>query len=245
MRPVFVMACPVSLFLQSLSCHPVRMLATMGSALMLDRLLRLLVFFLVARFVSIRDCEGAVLWTFRDSGSVAFVEQFGVSLRETNATNVGSRAVLAAVLPGALLTLIPKVWLVVCLKDFPGSSPLNQGMVHGALGRGPPPKRSQTPPTSRRGPTVSPEPPPGAGTGYVRFDEGPLTPLPAPLSAQPVAQVLPPGPASCATPLPIGPVVDSVADQLRALELLSSFMDAPEIEALRSRLVLSPYACPF
>ena len=53
------------------------------------------------------------------SGSVAFVEQFGVGLRETNATNVGSRALLAAVLPVALLTLIPKVWLVVCLKVFP------------------------------------------------------------------------------------------------------------------------------
>ena len=73
---------------------------------------------------------------------------------------------------------------------------------------------------------MSPKPPPGAGTGYVRFDEGPLTPPPAPLSAQPVAQVLSPGPpASCATPLPVGQVVDSVADQLRALELLSSFMD--------------------
>ena len=46
------------------------------------------------------------------------------------------------------------------------------------------------------------------------------------MSAQPVNQVLPPGPpAGCATPLPVGPVVDSVADQLRALELLSSFMD--------------------
>ena len=63
--------------------------------------------------------RGVALWTFRDSGSVAFVEQFGVSLRETNATNVGSRAVLAGVLPGALLTLIPKVWLVVCVRVFP------------------------------------------------------------------------------------------------------------------------------
>ena len=116
---MFVMASSVSLFLQSLSWHPVRMLVTMGRALMLDRLLRLLVFFLVARFVSIRDFEGVVLWTFRGSGSVAFVEQFGVGLRETNATNVGSCVVLAFVLPGALLTLIPKVWLVVCLKVFP------------------------------------------------------------------------------------------------------------------------------
>ena len=55
-------------------------------------------------------------------------------------------------------------------QSFPGSSPLNPGMVHGPLGRGPPPKRSQTPPTSRRGPTVSPKPPPSAGTGHVRFD---------------------------------------------------------------------------
>ena len=77
-------------------------------------------------------------------------------------------------------------------RGFPGSSPLNLGMVHAPLGRGPPPKRSQTPPTSRRGPTVSPKPPPGAGTGYVRFDEGPLVPPPAPMSSQPVNQVLPP-----------------------------------------------------
>ena len=84
---------------------------------------------------------------------------------------------------------------------------------------------------------------PGAGTGYVRFDEGPLTPPPAPMSAQPVAQVLTPGhPASCATPLPVGPVFDSVADQLRALELHRSFMDHPEVEALRSRLV-PPLLC--
>ena len=65
----------------------------------------------------------------------------------------------------------------------------------------------------------------------------PLLPL---LSAQPVNQVLPPGPPSgCGAPLPVGPVVDSVADQLRALELLSCFMDLPEVEALRSRLVPS------
>ena len=132
-----------------------------------------------------------VLWTFQGSGSVAFVEQFGVGQRGTNATNVGSRVVLAAVLPGALPYLDPQGAIGGLPQGFPGSSPLK---VHGPLGRGPPPKRSQTPPTSRRGPTVSPKPPPGAGTGYVRFDEGPLTPPPAPLSAQPVAQVLPPGP---------------------------------------------------
>ena len=68
------------------------------------------------------------------------------------------------------------------------------------------------------------------------------------MSTQPAVQVLPPGPpAGCATPLPVGPVVDSVADQLRALDLLSSFMEPPEVEALRSRLVPppSPHACPF
>ena len=45
-------------------------------------------------------------------------------------------------------------------------------------------------------------------------------------------------------PLPVGPVVDSVADQLRALELLSSFMDPPEVEALRSRLEPPPTPVP-
>ena len=90
-----------------------------------------------------------------------------------------------------------------------------------------------------------PEPPPGAGTGHVRFDEGPLIPPPATMSAHPVDQVLTPGPpASCATPLPVGPVVDSMADQLRALELLSSFMDPPEVEALRSWLVPPPVRVP-
>ena len=78
-------------------------------------------------------------------------------------------------------------------QGFPGSSPLNLGMVHGPFGRGRPHKRSQPTPTSRRGPTVSPKPPPGAGTGYVRFDEGPLVPPPAPMSSQPVNQVLPLG----------------------------------------------------
>ena len=99
---------------------------------MLDCLLRLLVFFLIAQFVSSRgfkrggplDVSGAVaVW--------AIVEQFGVwPYEEPMPQNVGSRAVQAAVLPRALLTLIPKVWLVVSLKVFPGSSPLNPGM-HG------------------------------------------------------------------------------------------------------------------
>ena len=69
-RPVFVMASPVSLFLQSLSWHPVRMLAPMGSALMLDRLLRLLVFFLVALHGS-SLFETARGWSFGRSGTVA------------------------------------------------------------------------------------------------------------------------------------------------------------------------------
>ena len=47
------------------------------------------------------------------------------------------------------------------------------------------------------------------------------------MSAQPAVQVPAPGPpAGCATPLPVAPVVESVADQLCALDLLSSsFMD--------------------
>ena len=65
------------------------------------------------------------------------------------------------------------------------------------------------------------------------------TPPPAPVSAQHAVQVLPPGPpAGCATPLPVGPVVESVADQLRALHLPNSFMDSPWFGALRSRLLL-------
>ena len=69
----------------------------------------------------------------------------------------------------------------------------------------------------------------------------PLLPL---CLTQPAAQVPPGPPASCAAPLLVGPVVDSVADELRALELLSSFMDPPEVEALRSRLVPSPAPVP-
>ena len=95
-------------------------------------------------------------------------------------------------------------------------------------GRGPPPERSQTPPTSRRGPTVSLSPLLVLAMVMCGLMKVLLPPPPAPMTAQPVDQVLPPGPpASCATPLPVGPVVDSVADQLRALELLSSFMDPP------------------
>ena len=232
----------MSLFLQSLSWHPVRMLATMGSALML--LLRLLVFFLVARFVSIRTARGGPLdvpgqgsWLLWSNSVLAY---------EKPMYKCGQPRSASSCSPRGSTYLDPQGMVGGLLQGFPGSSPLNPGMVHGPLGRGPPPKRSQTPPTSRRGPTVSPKHHPGVGTGYVRFDEGPLVPPPAPVSSQPVNQVLSPGlPSGCGAPLPVGPVVDSVADQLRALELLSSLMDPPEIEALRSRLVPPPYACPF
>ena len=40
-----------------------------------------------------------------------------------------------------------------------GPSPLIPGLIYGPPGRGPPPKRSQTPPTNRRGPAASPKPP--------------------------------------------------------------------------------------
>ena len=61
-----------------------------------------------------------------------------------------------------------------------GPSPLFPVLVYGTLGRVSPPKRSQSPPTTRRGPYVSPNcsPPPrlspGAGTGLVRFHDVPL-----------------------------------------------------------------------
>ena len=64
---------------------------------------------------------------------------------------------------------------------------------------------------------MCPKHPPGAGTGYVRFDESPLVPPSCPLCLRSLIIRF----------FPVGPVVDSVADQLRALELLSSFMDSP------------------
>ena len=68
---------------------------------------------------------------------------------------------------------------------------------------------------------------------------------PAPASSQPTNQVLPPGPpVGRAVSLPVGPVVETVADQLRAQDLLSSFMYPPEFEALRSRLVPHPEPAP-
>ena len=39
------------------------------------------------------------------------------------------------------------------------------------------------------------------------------------------------------SPFPACPVNDAVADRMRAPELLSSYMDVPEVEALRARLV--------
>ena len=62
----------------------------------------------------------------------------GVGQRGINVTNVGSRAVLAAVLPGALLTLIPRA-VGGMPQGFPqvlGSPLLNPGVVHGPLGVG-------------------------------------------------------------------------------------------------------------
>ena len=173
------MASPVSLFLRSLSYHPVLMLATMGSALMLDRLLRLLVFFLIAQFVSIRGFNGVVLWTFRGSGS-GICGAIRCWPTRNQCYKCGQPRSASSCSPRSSTYLDPQGMVGGLPQGFPGSSPLNPGMVHGLLGRGPPPKRSQTPPTSRRGPTASPKPPPGAGTGYVRFDVGPLVPPPAP-----------------------------------------------------------------
>ena len=92
-----------------------------------------------------------------------------------------------------------------------------------ALRVGPqPPKMSQSPPTTRRG-LMCPLTLQGAGTGLVRFD--------------PANSMLPPGPpGGRGAPLPVDPVVESVASQLQALDLPSSFMDPPEVEALRARL---------
>ena len=80
---------------------------------------------------------------------------------------------------------------------------------------------------------------PGAGTGLIRFyDEvspsGPSSPKPANL-------VPPPGPPMVpGAPLPVGPVDDDVSHRMRALELLSSYMDVPEVEALLARFLPKP-----
>ena len=100
------------------------MLATMGSALMLDRLLRLLVFFLVARFVSIRDCEEVVLWTFRDSGSVAFVEQIRCWPTRNQCYKCGQPRGASICSPRSSTYLDPQGMVGGLPQGFPGSSPL-------------------------------------------------------------------------------------------------------------------------
>ena len=128
MPPVFVMASPVSLFLQSLSYLPVLMLPTLGSALMLGLSTEALGLF--------PDCTVRLYSRLQGGGPLGCPRAVAVwylwsdsvcGQRGTNATNVGSRAVQAVVLPGVILTLIPKVRLVVRLKGFPGSSPLPLG----------------------------------------------------------------------------------------------------------------------
>ena len=174
--PVFVMASPVSLFLQSLSWHPVRMLATMRSALMLDRLLRLLVFFLVARFVSNSRLSGGGPLDVLGQWQCGICGAIRCWPTRNQCYKCGQPRSASSCSPRSATYLDPQGMVGGLPQSFSGSSPLNPGMVHGPLGR-PPPKRSQTPPTSRRGPTVSPKPPPGAGTGYVRFDKVLLFPL--------------------------------------------------------------------
>ena len=102
------------------------------------------------------------------------------------------------------------------------------------MGRDPPPKSSQIPPTSRRAPKA--KAPPEAGAGLGSFGGDSLL-FPAPISPQPVNSVLSPGPPARANvPLPVGPVADPLESKLQAVDLLSSYMDAPMVEALRARL---------
>ena len=110
-------------------------------------------------------------------------------------------------------------------------------MVHGPLGRDPPPKSSLVPPTARRAPKA--KAPPGAGTGLGSFvyELPPLNPPPAPASPPPVVSVPPPGPpARVSSPLPVGQVPDPLESKLQALDLLSTYLDAPLVEALRAKL---------
>ena len=151
-----------------------------------------MVLFLIVQFVSIRGSKGSGpldvpgQWQCGICGAIRCWPTRNQCCKCAQLRSASSRC------PRSSTYLDPQGAVGGLPQGFPGSSPLILGMVHGPLGRGPPPERSQTPPTSRRGPAVSPKPPPGAGTGYVRFDEGPLIPPPAPVSAQPVNQVLPP-----------------------------------------------------
>ena len=118
-----------------------------------------------------------------------------------------------------------------------GPSPLVLGLVYDPLGRGPPRLQGPKPrPQIVVAPAVSPKPPLGAGTGLVRIEDEVRPPAPA--SPKPANLVLPPRPPmGRSAPLLVGPVGEAVADRMRALELIGSFMDVPEVEALSARLI--------
>ena len=108
--PVFVMASPVSLSLRSLSYHPVLMLATMGSALMLGCPLRLFVFFLIAQFVSIRGFKGGGPLDVSGQWQCGICGAIRCWPTRNQCYKCGQ--------PRSACSC-SKVWLVVCLKVFP------------------------------------------------------------------------------------------------------------------------------
>ena len=155
---MFVMASPVSLFLQSSSYRPVLMLAIMGSALMLGCLLRLLDFF--------PDCTVRLYSRLKGSGGLDVPGQWQCGIcgaircwpTRNQCYKCGQPRSASSCSPRSSTYLDPQGAVGGSPQGFPGSSPLHLDMVHGPLGSGPPPERSQTPPTSRRDPLCPPSP---------------------------------------------------------------------------------------
>ena len=92
---------------------------------------------------------------FQCSGSVVFCGAIRCWPTRNQCYKCGQPRSASSCSPRSSIYLDPQGAVGGLPQGFPGSSPLHPGMVHGPLGRGPPPKRSQTPPTSRRGPAVS------------------------------------------------------------------------------------------
>ena len=100
--------------------------------------------------------------------------------------------------------------------------------MRGPLGRGPPPERSQPLPHLGVDPLCRQSPLLVLALVMCGLMKVLLYPLLSLCLRSLLIRFSPPGPPSgCAAPLPVCLVVDSVADQFRALELLSSFMDPP------------------
>ena len=110
---------------------------------MLDCLLRLVVFFLIAQFVSIRGSKGGPLDVPRQ-WQCGICEAIRCWPTRNHCYKCGQPRSASSCSPRSSTCLDPQGTVGGLPQGFPRSSHLNPGMVHGPLGRGPPPKRSQT-----------------------------------------------------------------------------------------------------